>query len=150
VQGRYFGQFSLTLILYHKDLAVLRRSVAQAFKAFATYDAQLTEEHYNRLNAWLAVLPGNSAYNLRRLWLMNANYADLSFLYTLDSGQPWNEHLGEEYLAILEGSGGTPYFFNLHAKDVAHTLVLGATGAGKSFLLNFLATQLQKYDHHDL
>lgn len=146
VQGRYFGQFSLTLILYHPDLAVLRRSVAQAFKVFAVYDAQLTEEHYNRLNAWLAVLPGNSAYNLRRLWLMNTNYADLSFLHTPDSGCPRNEHLGQEYLAILEGAGNTPYFFNLHAKDVAHTLVLGATGAGKSFLLNFLVTQAQKYD----
>ena len=145
VRGRYFGQFSLTLVLYHTDLSVVRRSVAQAFKAFATFDAQLTEETYNRLNAWLAVLPGNEAYNLRRLWLSNSNYADLSFLCTLDTGQVRNEHLGQEYLAILEGTGETPYFFNLHSKDVAHTLVLGATGAGKSFLLNFLVTQLQKY-----
>jgi type IV secretion system protein VirB4 len=146
VQGRYLGQFSLTLILYHKDLAVLRRSVAQAFKVFAAYDAQLTEETYNRLNAWLAVIPGNGAFNLRRLWLLNTNYADLSFLYSQSAGEEKNEHLRQEYLAIFEGSSGTPYFLNLHAKDVAHTLVLGATGAGKSFLLDFLATHLQKYD----
>jgi type IV secretion system protein TrbE len=146
VQGRYFGKFSLTLLLYHKDLALLRRSAAQAFKIFATYDAQLTEEHYNRLNAWLAVLPGNAAYNLRHLWLLNTNYADLSFLHTVASGHRQNEHLGREYLALLEGTGRTPYFFNLHAHDVAHTLVLGATGAGKSFLLNFLVTNAQKYD----
>ena len=137
VQGRYFGQFSLTLLLYHKDLAVLRRSVAQAFKIFATYDAQLTEEHYNRLNAWLAVLPGNAVYNLRRLWLLNTNYADLSFLHTVASGHRHNAHLGNEYLALLEGTGRTPYFFNLHANDVAHTLVLGATGSGKSFCIEF-------------
>jgi type IV secretion system protein TrbE len=145
VQGRYFGQFSLTLVLYHKDLSVLRRSVAQAFKVFAASDAQLTEEHYNRLNAWLAVLPGNAAYNLRRLWLMNTNCADLSFLYAHSAGDLQNEHLGQEYLAIVEAAGGTPYFLNLHSKDVAHTLVLGATGSGKSFLLNFLTTHLQKY-----
>ena len=30
--------------------------------------------------------------------------------------------------------------------DVGHTLVLGATGAGKSFLLNFIVTHAQKYD----
>jgi type IV secretion/conjugal transfer VirB4 family ATPase len=146
LQGRYFGQFSLTVILYHKDVAVLRRSVAQAFKVFATHDAQLTEEHYNRLNAWLAVLPGNGAYNVRRLWLLNTNYADLSFLYTLHTGQARNEHLGKEYLAIFEGTGGTPFFLNLHSKDVAHSVVLGATGSGKSFLLNFLLTHLQKYE----
>ena len=47
---------------------------------------------------------------------------------------------------MLEGTAGTPYFLNLHYKDVAHTLILGATGSGKSFLLNFLLTHVQKYD----
>ncbi len=35
---------------------------------------------------------------------------------------------------------------NLHYQDVAHTVILGHTGAGKSFLLNFLITNLQKYE----
>ncbi|PWT96942.1 MAG: hypothetical protein C5B51_32290 [Terriglobia bacterium] len=146
LEGRYFGEFSLTLILYHQNESAVRRSVAQAFKAFAAYDAQLTEERYNRLNAWLAALPGNAVYNLRRLWLLNTNYADLSFLFTLNTGQLRNEHLDKEYLAILEGTAGTPFFLNLHCKDVGHTVVLGATGSGKSFLLNFLLTHVQKYE----
>ena len=49
-------------------------------------------------------------------------------------------------MAVLETSHHTPYFFNLHHGDTAHTLMLGRTGAGKSFLLNFLITNLQKYD----
>ena len=146
VHGRYFGEFSFTVILYHTDPAALRRAVAQCLKVFASCDAHLIEERYNRLNAWLAVLPGNAAYNVRRMWLLDTNYTDLSFLYALDPGNPRNEHLGAEYLAVLEGSGGVPYFLNLHHQDVAHTLVLGATGSGKSFLLNFLLTHLQKYE----
>jgi type IV secretion system protein VirB4 len=38
------------------------------------------------------------------------------------------------------------YHWNLHYGDVGHTLVLGATGSGKSFLLNFVLTQAQQYD----
>lgn len=146
VRGNSFGQFSLTVILYDPDEAAVRRAVAQCFKAFAALDGQLIDERYNRLNAWLAVLPGNPAYNLRRLWISATNYADLSFLCTIHRGRVRNDQLDAEYLAIFEGAGGVPYYFNLHCKDVAHTLVLGATGSGKSFLLNFLVTSLQKYE----
>ncbi len=146
IHGGYFGEFSMTVVLYNKDWSALRASVAECFKVFAAHDAHLTEERYNLLNAWLAVLPGNGAYNLRKVWLLNTNYADLSFLFTPNQGGIRNEQLGSEYLAVLETTGGTPYYFNLHCKDVAHTLVLGATGSGKSFLLNFLLTHLQKYE----
>lgn len=113
---------------------------------FSTHDATLIDERYNLLNAWLAAVPGNDSYNLRRLWLTNTNYADLAFLSTHHSGEPRNRHLDREYLALLETDHGTPYFFNLHAGDIAHSLILGATGSGKSFLLNFLLTHLQKYE----
>ena len=56
-----------------------------------------------------------------------------------------NSFLNAGYLAILETQQGTPYFLNLHHGDVGHSLVLGATGAGKSFFLCFLLMQLQKY-----
>ena len=146
IKGHAFGEFSLAVVLYNEDRLALRRCVAECFKVFAAHDAQLVEEHYNLLNTWLAVLPGNSAYNLRRLWLLDSNYADLSFLFTLHPGEKENAHLGLEYLAVLETNHGTPYFLNLHYQDVAHTLVLGATGSGKSFLLNFLIAHLQKYE----
>jgi len=145
LHGRHFGEFSLTVVLSDQDLAVLRHAAAQCFKVFAIHDAHLIEERYNRLNAWLAVQPGNAPYNLRRLWLLNNNFADLSFLYTLRRGEARNTHLDTDYLALFEGTGGVPYYFNLHYKDVAHTLLLGATGSGKSFTLNFILTHLQKY-----
>jgi type IV secretion/conjugal transfer VirB4 family ATPase len=145
VEGNCFGEWSMTIVLYDQDRQKLDRSVAECVKVFATHDATVIEERYNLLKAWLAVLPGNRQYNLRHLWLLNTNCADLALIFTLDTGEPLCRHLQQEYLAVLETNHGTPYYLNLHYEDSAHTLILGATGSGKSFLLNFLITNLQKY-----
>jgi type IV secretion system protein VirB4 len=146
LHGNYFGQFSLTVVIYDLDLPKVDRACADFYKVFSVHDAQLYEEKYNLLNAFLAAVPGNHVFNLRSLYLLNTNYADFSFLFTLHCGEPRNSHLRQEYLAVLETNHHTPYFLNLHYRDVAHTMILGRTGAGKSFLLNFLITNLQKYD----
>lgn len=148
LDGNYFGEFSLTVVIYDLELTKVDRACADFYKVFSVHDAQLYEERYNLLNAFLAAVPGNHVFNLRRLYLLNTNYADFSFLFTLHSGEPRNSHLRAEYLAVLETNHHTPYFLNLHYRDVAHTIILGRTGAGKSFLLNFLATNLQKYAPH--
>jgi len=145
LHGNYFGLFSLTVVVYDLNPGKVDRACAEFYKVFSVHDAQLYEERYNLLNAFLAAVPGNHAFNLRYLYLLNTNYADFSFLFTLQPGEPRNHHLRAEYLAVLETNHHTPYFLNLHYRDVAHTMILGRTGAGKSFLLNFLITNLQKY-----
>ena len=71
----------------------------------AVHDGSLFEETYNLLNAWLAIVPGNGAHNLRRLALLETNVADLSFLFTLDHADAISPHLRREALAIF----GTPH-----------------------------------------
>jgi type IV secretion/conjugal transfer VirB4 family ATPase len=148
LHGNYFGQFSLTIVIYDLDFAKVERACAEFYKVFSVHDAQLHEEKYNLLNSFLAAVPGNHAFNLRYMFLLNTNYADFSFLFTLHCGERQNKHLRQEYLAVLETNHHTPYYLNLHYRDVAHTMILGRTGAGKSFLLNFLITNLQKYNPH--
>ena len=146
LKGNYFGEYSLSIIVYDRDLAKVERACAEFYKAFSIHDALLYEERYNLFNAYLATVPGNYAFNLRSMLILNTNYADYSFLFTLHSGDQVNAHLRREYLAVLETNHRTPYYLNLHSKDTAHSLILGRTGSGKSFLLNFLITNLQKYD----
>ncbi len=147
VHGHFFGACSLTLVAVDHDARRLDRTVAACVKVFAGHDGSLYEERYNLLNAWLAVIPGNGAYNLRRLPLLNTNVADLSFLFTLHTGSRTSAHLGgRPCLAVFETDQQTPYFWNLHYHDVGHVLIQGATGSGKSFLVNFLLTHAQQYD----
>ena len=150
LNGRYFGHYTMTVILSDRDPVTLERSVGACLKAFAAHDAQVTDERYNLLNAWLAALPGNTAYNVRSMHLLNTNYADLSLLFGHDAGAEANAHLGREALAVLDSPYGSPYHLNLHVEDVGHALVLGATGSGKSFLLNFLIAHLQRYSPRTL
>jgi type IV secretion system protein VirB4 len=119
-------------VLYGRSRTELDQLVAEFTGVFTNADGNLFAETYNQLNAYFATLPGNYAMNLRQLYLLNTNYADLSFLFTILPGEKTNAHLGTEYLAVVETDNSTPYFLNLHTRDVAHTLILGMTGSGKS------------------
>jgi type IV secretion system protein VirB4 len=146
MEGKNFGEFTLSVVIYDEDRMKVEHAVAEFQKLFTQHDGLLYEERYNLLNAFFATIPGNKQFNLRKQWALNSNYADLSFLFTVDAGSQWNPHLEREYVAVLESAHGTPYYMNLHAGDVAHTLLLGATGAGKSFTLGSIIQALQKYE----
>ena len=144
-EGQTLGDFSLTVVLYSTDLQTINQEMGEFTGVFTNADGALFTETYNQLNALFATVPGNYAQNLRKMYLLNSNYADLSFLFTIHPGEKTNTHLRSEYLAVLETDNATPYYLNLHNGEVAHTLILGMTGSGKSFLCNFLLTNAQKY-----
>jgi type IV secretion system protein VirB4 len=148
--GQSLGDFSLTIVLYGRassdpSRTELDQLVAEFTGVFTNADGNLFAETYNQLNAYFATVPGNYALNLRQLYLLNTNYADLSFLFTILPGEKTNVHLGAEYLAVVETDNSTPYFLNLHNGEVAHTLILGTSGSGKSYLCSFLLQNAQKY-----
>jgi type IV secretion system protein TrbE len=143
--GQSLGDFSLSIILYSREKRELDRLVGEFTAVFTNADGNLFAETYNQLNAYFATVPGGYALNLRKLYLLNTNYADLSFLFTILPGEKTNAYLGAEYLAVLETDNSTPYYLNLHEGEVAHTLILGMTGSGKSYLCNFLLQNAQKY-----
>lgn len=143
--GQSLGDFSLSIVLYGDSKAQVDNQVGEFVSVFTNADGNLFLETYNQLNAYFATVPGNYLLNLRKLYLLNSNYADLSFLFTILSGERRNAHLGSEYLAVLETDNNTPYFLNLHNGEVAHTLILGMTGSGKSYFCNFVLQNAQKY-----
>jgi type IV secretion system protein VirB4 len=146
MEGKNFGEFTLSVVIYDEDRTKVEHAVMEFQKLFTQHDGLLYEERYNLLNAFFATIPGNRQFNLRKQWALNSNYADLSFLFAVDTGSTWNPHLEREYLSVLESTHGIPYYFNLHAGDVGHAVMLGATGSGKSFSMSFTIQSVQKYD----
>ncbi len=143
--GQSMGDFSLTIVLYGSSKQMLDHLAGEFASVFTNADGNLFVESYNQLNAYFATIPGNYTLNLRKLYLLNSNYADLSFLFTILPGEKHNSYLNAEYLAVLETDNSTPYYLNLHNSEVAHTLILGMTGSGKSYLANFVLQNAQKY-----
>src|SRR5579859_3009222 len=143
-EGQSLGEFSLTIVLHAPTRGELDHIVGEFAAVFSNADGNLVVETYNQLNAYFATVPGNYALNLRRLYLLNSNYADLSFFFTILPGEARNAHLGTECLAIVETDNSTPYFLNLHTRDVAHTLILGMTGSGKNMKLEEVNTRTKE------
>ena len=147
-EGMPFGELSLSLTL-HGHLERIERRDADVRRAFATCDAKVIREGYGQLAAWFARLPGQErSRQLRSLLVSGGVAAALAPLCGPAPGSPRSKHLDDDCLCVLETAEATPYFFDLFAGgggDVGHTLVLGQTGSGKSFLLNFLLVSALQY-----
>jgi type IV secretion system protein VirB4 len=110
----------------------------------------------NAVEAWLGSLPGNPYPDCRRPMINTLSLADLTPMSAVWPGPLENGHLTRECarrghigvqppLMHVRTSGATPFRLNLHQGDVAHTMIVGPTGSGKSVLLNTLALQYLRY-----
>jgi type IV secretion system protein VirB4 len=143
--GEYLGEFSFTVVLFAEhNRAKLQTTAADVVKIFGAHEGALIQESYNALNAYLSIVPGNGAFNVRYAWLLSGNYADMSLVYTPTAGDKRNRHLGSESTVVLTTEDRTPYYFNLYEADRFGMLIFGAPGAGKSVTTNLLIDHSQK------
>jgi hypothetical protein len=144
--GQQLGDFSLTIVLYGKgSRPELEQLVGEFAGVFTNADGNLFVETYNQLNAYFATVPGNYALNLRRLYLLNTNYADLSFLFTILPGEkverasrhrvPCRARNRQQHAVLPQPAQrrGCPH---AHPRD---------DRLGKSYFCNFILQNAQKY-----
>lgn len=144
--GIAYGDLALT-VAAHGPLSETESLDGDIRRIFASHDAKVIREGYGQLPAWFSRLPAQPRKRqLRSVFVSAGAAASLAPIFGPPVGTPQSSHLGKAALAILETPWRTPYHYDLFAGDVGHTLVLGATGAGKSFALNFLLVQALQYD----
>ena len=144
--GVAYGDLALTIAL-HGPLAHTDSLDGDIRRIFASHDAKVIREGYGQLPTWFSRLPGQPRRRQVRSVFVSAGVtACMAPIFGPPVGNPQSAHLRAAALAILETGWRTPYHYDLFQGDVGHTLVLGATGAGKSFSLNFLLVQALQYD----
>ena len=144
--GVSYGEATLTVAL-HGELGSIERVDGDLRRLFAAHDAKVIREGYGQLPAWFSRLPAQPrGRQVRKVFVSAGVAACLAPLFGPPKGRAKSKHLGRESLAVLETPWRTAYHYDLFAGDVGHTLMLGATGSGKSFTLNFLLVEALRYD----
>ena len=144
--GIAYGDLALTVAL-HGPLSVTESLNGDIRRIFTSHDAKVIREGYGQLPAWFSRMPAQPRRRQCRSVFVSAGaVATMAPIFGPPVGTPRSGHLKKAALAILETQWRTPYYYDLFKGDVGHTLVLGATGAGKSFALNFLLVQALQYD----
>ena len=146
--GVPWGKLAASLSIHAPSLQQLEELDSSVVKIFTGRDIKILREGYGQLSTWFARLPGQSASRqLRKMPVSAGTALCCSAIFAPGRGDPESKHLEAPALATLETRCGTLYDLDLFGgTDVGHSLVLGSTGAGKSFLLNFLLVHALRYN----
>jgi type IV secretion system protein VirB4 len=141
------GEHHLGLTVFAASVKDLTDHMAKARAHLSSGGAVAAREDLGLEAAWWAQLPGNSRYRARSGAITSRNFAALSPFHSYPTGQKDGNEWGPA-IAILKTASGSPFYFNFHHGDLGNTFVCGPSGAGKTVLLNFMLSQLEKHDPH--
>ncbi len=143
------GYYTSVVVLMDEDRERLEAASRQVEKAINRLGFAARVETINTMEAYLGSLPGHGVENVRRPLLNTLNLADLlptSSIWTGQTKAPCPLYPpNAPALMQCVTQGATPFWFNLHVRDLAHTLMFGPTRSGKSAHLALIAAQLRRY-----
>lgn len=147
------GEYHFTLAIYAESQERLAQNLAAARAELSNAGFVSTKEDLAVSASFYSQLPGNWKYRTRLANVSSLNFLGLSPLHNFATGKkdknPWGS-----CVTTLQTTNGQPYYFNFHAthpaenslgeKAIANTMVIGKSGTGKTALINFLLSQVQK------
>ena len=141
------GEHHLSLAVFAPTVKDLTDHLAKARASLTNGGAVVAREDLGLEAAWWAQLPGNFRYRARSGAITSRNFAAVSPFHSYPVGQKDGNEWGAA-VALLKTASGSPYYFNFHDSDLGNTFICGPSGAGKTVLLNFMLSQLEKHDPH--
>ena len=139
------GEHHLSLAVFGSTVKDLTDHLAKARASLTNGGAVVAREDLGLEAAWWAQLPGNFRFRARSGAITSRNFSALSPFHSYPSGQKDGNEWGAA-VALLKTASGSPYYFNFHYGDLGNTFICGPSGAGKTVLLNFMLSQLEKHD----
>lgn len=149
------GEYHFIMALYAEDQQQLSQNIATARAELSNAGFVTAKEDLAVCSAFYSQLPGNWKFRTRLANVSSLNFLGLSPLHNFATGKRENNPWGES-VTVLQTTNGQPYYFNFHAthpaenslgeKAIGNTMVIGKSGTGKTALINFLLSQVQKFD----
>lgn len=150
-ENRSFGYYNLTVVARGETWQETEATMKMVSQVLRQRMYVVIRETMHLLSAFAGTLPGQAGALVRWFFVSGANVSDLAPVRTLSVGEKVNRHYSERAgyevpaLTVLPTEFNTPYYFNFHQADLAHTIVIGPSRSGKSAFDNFLISQFQKY-----
>ncbi|MGK6315617.1 VirB4 family type IV secretion/conjugal transfer ATPase [Neorhizobium sp. DT-125] len=141
------GEHHLTLSVFGNSIKELTDNLAKSRSHLTSGGAVVSREDLGLEAAWWAQLPGNFRYRARSGAITSKNFAAFAPFHSYPLGKADGNEWGPA-VAMLKTASGSPFYFNFHYGDLGNTFVCGPTGSGKTVILNFMLSQLQKHDPH--
>ena len=145
-----YGAFTSVFVIRHPDKSELHSHLRTVRSEMAKAGCAGRIERENASEAFMGSLPGVTKSNVRKPLLHTLHMANMLPLTNPWSGNalcpsPLIERGAGPALMRVVADGASGFDFNIHVKDVGHTLIFGSTGSGKSVLLAMLAAQWRRY-----
>lgn len=147
------GEYHFILTLYAESQEKLSQNIATARAELSNAGFVSAKEDLAVTSSFYSQFPGNWKYRTRLANVSSLNFLGLCPLHNFATGKKDNNPWGE-CVTTLQTTNGQPYYFNFHAthpaenslgeKAIANTMVIGKSGTGKTALINFLLSQVQK------
>ena len=138
-----YGKHQLTMLVGADSLEELEINVAKVVDAMKYLGIVHIREDIRMEDCFWSQLPANFAFAKRLTPINTRRMAGFASLYNFPAGKAVGNKWGNA-ITVFHTANGTPYFFNFHYKNNGHTAIIGPKGSGKTVLLNFLVSQVQK------